>query len=77
MWNSRGYLSRALLRMLVINTSNTQKFNMELHRKKLDFLKTNLIFSNIMALLGYIVNKFRCPASFQPELDVIKHSAGD
>ena len=50
---------------------------MELHRKKLDFLKTNLIFSNIMALLGHIVNKFRCPASFQLELDVIKHSAGD
>ena len=80
MWNSRDFLSRVLLRMRVIKTSNTRKFNKELDRKDAIFLETNLIFSNIMALLGHIVNKSkrtRCPASFQQELDLVKHFAKD
>ena len=37
MWNPGGFLSRALLRMVVIKTNNTRKFNKELDRKNVIF----------------------------------------
>ena len=56
MWISHGHSSCALLRKLVIKTSNTRKFDKVLKSKPW-FL--NRIFSNIMALLHYIVSNLK------------------